>query len=94
MKSEVDFGSESYSTVTGYVNRNNQRNNGRTEIPGNDYNQMMYSMECLNCGEHYLANGSDIWQRRCPFCQNGVMGESAGENKTTSQEICLEGDLK
>ena len=83
-----------YSTVIGYVNRNNQRNNGRTEIPGNDYNQMMYSMECLNCGEHYLANGSDIWQRRCPFCQNGVMGESAGENKTTSQEICLEGDRK
>lgn len=59
------------STNTGYVNKNNQRNNGKTDKPGTDNNQFLYEMECLNCGEKYYANGSDIWQRKCPSCQGG-----------------------
>lgn len=27
-------------------------------------------MECLNCGHNYRANGTDIWQRKCPKCQS------------------------
>ena len=61
-----------YSTQAGYVNRNNQRNNGRTDAVGNDHYQYLYAMECLNCGEHYNVNGSDIWQRKCPKCQGGA----------------------
>ncbi|MCR5668221.1 MAG: hypothetical protein K6G05_04130 [Lachnospiraceae bacterium] len=58
-------------TETGTVNKNNQRNNGRTDEPGTDNAQWFYEMECLNCGHKYKANGSDIWQRKCPSCQGG-----------------------
>ena len=51
--------------------KNNQRNNGCTYSHGTDFNQKFYSMECLNCGHKYQANGSDIWQRKCPKCQGG-----------------------
>lgn len=59
------------STETGYVNKNNQRNNGKTNIAGTDYGQWFYDMECLNCGHKYHANGSDVWLRKCPNCQGG-----------------------
>lgn len=59
------------STETGYVNKNNQRNNGKTDEPGTDNGQWFYEMECLICGHKYKANGSDIWQRKCPKCQGG-----------------------
>ena len=59
------------STETGYINKNNQRNNGCTYTHGTDYNQKFYSMECLSCGHKYRANGTDIWQRKCPQCQGG-----------------------
>ena len=59
------------TTTAGYVNRNNQRNNGCTYEAGTDNNQMFYFMECLNCGCCYKANGTDIWQRKCPKCQGG-----------------------
>ncbi len=45
--------------------------NGRTDISGTDNNQWFYEMECLDCGHRYLANGTDIWQRKCPSCQGG-----------------------
>ena len=59
------------TTITGYINKNNQRNNGRTDIPGTDYGQWFYNMVCLHCGHKYYANGSDIWLRKCPKCQGG-----------------------
>ena len=59
------------STTTGYVNKNNQKNNGCTYENGTDNNQKFYAMECLNCGHRYKANGTDIWQRKCPVCQAG-----------------------
>ena len=59
------------STEKGYVNRNQQRNNGKMQIPGTDNLQWFYEMECLRCGHKYYANGSDIWQRKCPKCQDG-----------------------
>ena len=54
-----------------YVNKNNQRNNGCSKEPGTDNNQLFYNMECLDCGHSYKANGTDIWQRKCPKCQGG-----------------------
>jgi len=59
------------TTVAGYVNKNNQKNNGPTGQPGSDHMQYFYNMTCLNCGFEYKANGSDIWQRKCPKCQSG-----------------------
>lgn len=59
------------STEAGYVNKKNQKNLGKTSKPGTDNNQRFYQMECLDCGHQYFANGSDIWQRKCPNCQGG-----------------------
>ena len=59
------------STDIGYINKNQQKNLGRTDTPGTDHNQYFYEMECLNCGFKYYANGSDIWHRKCPGCQGG-----------------------
>lgn len=59
------------TTEKGYLNKNNQKNNGRTNKPGTDFGQWFYEMECMNCGHKYNANGTDIWQRKCPKCQGG-----------------------
>lgn len=59
------------STETGYINKNNQKNNGKTDIPGTGFGQWFYDMECLNCGYKYHANGHDVWLRKCPKCQGG-----------------------
>ena len=59
------------TTTTGYVNRNRQTNIGRTERPGTDHMQYLYKMRCGNCGYEYHANGSDIFQKKCPRCQGG-----------------------
>jgi rubrerythrin len=59
------------STDVGFINKNEQRNNGRTSQQGTDNNQFFYEMECLKCGHIYYANGTDIWQRKCPICQGG-----------------------
>lgn len=70
-KEEKENMPEAKSTDIGYVNKNNQRNNGITPHEGTDNNQYFYEMECLNCGHKYFANGTDIWQRKCPACQGG-----------------------
>lgn len=59
------------STEEGYVNKNNQKNLGKTDKRGTDNNQYFYEMECMDCGHKYYANGTDIWQRKCPACQGG-----------------------
>ena len=59
------------TTEIGYINHNGQKNNGRSNQKGTDHGQWFYHMECLKCKHEYLANGSDIWQRKCPKCQGG-----------------------
>ncbi len=59
------------TTITGYVNKNDQMNTGPTGEPGSDHGQQFYSMKCQRCGFEYKANGSDIWLRKCPKCQSG-----------------------
>jgi PHP family Zn ribbon phosphoesterase len=59
------------TTEPGYENKNNQINVGRTGEEGTDHMQLLYLMECKKCGFKYKANGSDIWQRKCPNCQGG-----------------------
>lgn len=59
------------TTEKGYINKNRQKNNGKTNKLGTDYGQWFYEMECLNCEHKYYANGTDIWQRKCPQCQGG-----------------------
>lgn len=74
---QSDFHSgDSPTTQVGFVNRHNQRCAGHRGIAGNDHLQRAYRMECLQpkCGHIYGANGSDVFQRKCPKCQGGQPG--------------------
>ena len=64
------------TTQIGYVNRNNQKNLGTRGVKGTDHGQYSYKLECLEncCGLEYGANGTDIFQRKCPRCQGGNEG--------------------
>ena len=64
------------TTTIGYINRNNQKNHGTRGVAGTDHAQYAYKMECLvkGCGHVYGANGTDIFQRKCPRCQGGNKG--------------------
>ena len=62
------------TTTAGYVNRNRQTVLRPTRLPGNDHLQFVYVLRCGDCGAEYGANGSDIFQRRCPKCQGGAPG--------------------
>lgn len=53
----------------GYINKNNQKNLGCKGKSETHYNQNFFEMECLECGHKYLANGCDVWLRKCPVCQ-------------------------
>ena len=68
---EVKTVKSSKSTDMGYINKNNQMNMGKTEETGTDNMQWFYNMKCLDCDFAYKANGTDIWQRKCPRCQGG-----------------------
>lgn len=59
------------TTESGYINPKGQKNIEVTGKLGTDHMQKYYEMRCLNCGFEYKANGSDIWQRKCPKCQGG-----------------------
>jgi hypothetical protein len=62
------------TTEIGYRNRNGQTVMRSTDLPGNDHVQKIYVLSCDNCSTHYGANGSDLWQRKCPKCQDGMPG--------------------
>lgn len=62
------------TTEIGYVNKNGQVVIMKTDYPGTDHNQVVYVLLCKNCNIQYGANGSDIWQRKCPACQGGLPG--------------------
>ncbi len=61
-------------TQIGSINRRGQRCCGHRGIPGNDHKQLAYKVECTICGHVYGANGSDLFERRCPECQRGARG--------------------
>ena len=54
------------TTAIGYINRNNQEVIQKTDKLGTDHLQKVYILRCNECKKEYGANGSDIWQRRCP----------------------------
>lgn len=56
------------TTDWGYINKNNQKNLGYRGESETHYNQRFFEMECLDCGHKYMANGCDVWLRKCPKC--------------------------
>ena len=73
MEGEFRSGSTK-TTQIDHVNRNRQKVHGTRGIAGNDHGQVSYKSECLDCGHCYGANGTDIFQRKCPECQGGETG--------------------
>jgi hypothetical protein len=54
------------TTRLGFENKNGQVVIRRTSKLGTDHNQYIYILRCKHCKTIYGANGSDIWERRCP----------------------------
>ncbi len=78
---EIEYRSgTSKTTQIGYINKHQQKVHGSKGVKGNDHGQSSYKVECLRtlnsppCGYVYGANGSDLFQRKCPKCQNGRLG--------------------
>ena len=69
------------TTDVGYINKNNQKNLGYRGISETHVSAKSYEMECLDCGHKYLANGCDIWLRKCPAC--GITNKRQ-KNSTTN----------
>ena len=65
---------KSRTTQIEYKNENDQLNLGTRGTKGTDYNQSSYKLKCLKCGNEYGSNGTDIFERKCPACQNGRPG--------------------
>ena len=68
---EGDF-MKGQSTALGYLNKNNQRNMGKTNEKGTDHCSVLYMMRCEDCGHEYFANSTDIHLKKCPNCQGGA----------------------
>jgi precorrin-8X/cobalt-precorrin-8 methylmutase len=64
----------SKTTQPGYENRNGQVVVRATGVTGTDHGQYVYLLRCSGCAHEYGANGSDIFQRKCPNCQRGASG--------------------
>ncbi len=62
------------TTIPGYENANGQSVVRATGLPGTDHLQTIYVLRCNGCQNEYGANGSDIYQRKCPSCQGGAGG--------------------
>jgi hypothetical protein len=66
------------TTRIGYRNRNEQAVIAATALPGSDHLQKVYVLRCGRCGTEYGANGSGVFQRKCPTCQGGAPGSQYG----------------
>lgn len=62
------------TTQLGYANRNGQVVVRNTGLSGTDHVQTVYELKCSHCSHIYGANGSDIFERKCPKCQGGQPG--------------------
>ena len=75
MKSDWHWQSgDGTSTEIGYLNVNGQQCCGHRGVPGTEQLQHAYKVECTHCGFVYSANGSDLFERKCPGCQGGAPG--------------------
>jgi hypothetical protein len=62
------------TTTIGYINRHQQKVIRKTDVLGTDHGQVVYVLHCGVCDQEYGANGSDIFQRKCPQHGGGAPG--------------------
>lgn len=58
----------------GFINENRQICLGTRGKLGTDHLQKAYAVFCLECGQLYGSNGTDVHERNCPECQAGASG--------------------
>ena len=80
------------TTDAGYINKNNQKNLGYRGMSETHYNQKFFEMECLDCGHRYMANGCDVWLRKCPRC--GINNPKQKSNHTTKSTRVISDKLR
>jgi hypothetical protein len=61
-------------TSIGYRNREGQLVIRKTEREGSAQGQRVFILHCTVCDHEYGADGCDIYDRRCPTCQDGPPG--------------------
>jgi len=61
-------------TNIGYRNREGQLVIRKTEREGSVLGQRVFILQCTVCDHEYGANGSEIYDRLCPKCQDGPPG--------------------
>ena len=71
----------------GYINKNNQKNLGYRGKSETHYNQRFFEMECLDCGHKYMANGCDVWLRKCPVCQPQTKSKKKSPSRVISDKL-------
>lgn len=71
----LDFenGQGEYNKI-GAINKNGQLCLGSRQVRGTDHNALSFKMRCMHCDYVYGANGTDVFQRKCPRCQQGAAG--------------------
>lgn len=78
--------------VPGDKNQNEQRLLRKSAQPGTDYNAHVWVLKCQLCSNIYGSNSTDVWERKCPKCQNGRPGldtptERDGKDWTRDEHI-------
>jgi hypothetical protein len=58
-------------TTIGFRNREGQLVIRKTEREGSVPGQRVFVLQCTVCDHEYGANGSEIYDRLCPKCQDG-----------------------
>ncbi|PLS84377.1 MAG: hypothetical protein CYG60_18260 [Actinobacteria bacterium] len=56
------------------MNRNGQVTIRDTGTSGADFGQRIFQMGCSRCGAVYGSYSGDVFQRKCPDCQDGSAG--------------------
>ena len=75
------------TTDVGYINKNNQKNLGYRGISETHVSAKSYEMECLDCGHKYMANGCDVWLRKCPACQTKSAPKTKSRKPASTRAI-------
>jgi hypothetical protein len=67
-------GSWDHVTSIGYRNREGQEVVRKTEREGSTPGQRVFILRCTVCDHEYRTEGSEIYDRLCPKCQDGPPG--------------------
>jgi hypothetical protein len=56
-------------TKINFVNHNGQRVIDVTQLPATDSGLRIYLLRCGHCQNKYAVKASEVWEKRCPACQ-------------------------